>query len=144
MAYYIRLFTTSPLSTLIPLQAQMIQQGYQVAPAGTNKIDVFYATNNAPLAIDLTDSTNQTTRQEIMRFIDVVAALPRQSTQGQVLDVLARALAVVAVGVPDDYDPQSGALDAVIDIMASSGAGLFQVDGEGFYEDGQLILELLT
>lgn len=142
MSYYIRLFTTSPLSTLIPLQAQMIQRGYQVKPAGTNQLDVFYAPGHKPLTIDLTDSTSPTTQAEIANFIDAVSLLPQSAAQWQVLDVLARTIAVVAVGVPDDYDYQSGTLDIMAEIIANAGDGLFQADGEGFYEQGELILEL--
>ena len=142
MSYYIRLFTTSPLSTLIPLQAQMIQRGYQVNPVGTNQLEVFYDPACQPLRVELTDSTNTTTQQEIAAVLDAVSQLPGDPNQHRVLDVLARTLAVVAVGVPDDYHYDSGVLDDLTGIIANAGDGLFQADGDGFYDQGQLILEL--
>lgn len=142
MSYHIRLFTTSPLSTLVPIQAQMLQAGYQVKPAGTNQLDIVYAAQRQPLTVDLTDSTDATTREEIKNFLDAVSRLPHNPSQELVLDVLARAQAVVAIGVPDDFDQQSPALRDVIDLVADAAEGLFQVDGEGFYDGDELILKL--
>jgi hypothetical protein len=142
MGYYIRLFTDTPLSTLVPVQAQMIQRGYQVQPAGTNQLDIRYAPGRDPLTIDLTDSGHQTTRNTIAGFLDALARLPSSPEQQEVLNFLPRTQAVVTVGVPDDYDHSSGALDEIGDIVANAAAGLFQVDGEGFYDGSNLILAL--
>lgn len=142
MGYYIRLFTDTPLSTLVPVQAQMIQRGYQVQPAGTNQLDIRYNAGRDAITIDLTDSAHQTTRNTIAGFLDAIARLPRSPEQQDVLDYLPRTQAVVTVGVPDDYDTSSGALDEVGDIVANAADGLFQVDGEGFYDGSNLILAL--
>ena len=142
MAYYIRLFTDTPLSTLVPVQAQMIQRGYQVQPAGTNQLDIRYDAGRDPISVDLTDSTHQITREAVAEFLDAVARLPSSPEQQDVLNFLPRTQAVVLVGVPNDYDTASGALDEVGDIVANAAPGLFQVDGEGFYDGSNLILAL--
>jgi hypothetical protein len=142
MGYLIRLLTTSPLSSLVPVQAQLFQRGYRVTPAGTNQLDVWYDANFSPLTVELTDSNHATTRQEIMQFIEWVSRQSGEPAQGQVLDVLARTQAVLAIGVPDDYDNTNDALNEIIDIVANAAEGLFQVDGEGFYDGNQLILPM--
>ena len=142
MGYFIRLFTDTPLSTLVPVQAQMIQRGYQVQPAGTNQLDIPYDAGRDAITIDLTDSAHQITREAVAEFLDAVAQLPKSPEQQDVLDFLPRTQVVVLVGVPDDYDNASGALDDIGEIVANAAAGLFQVDGEGFYDGGNLILAL--
>ncbi|HLA44395.1 MAG TPA: hypothetical protein VJZ27_13210 [Aggregatilineales bacterium] len=142
MGYYIRFFTTQPLGTLVPVHAQMHQRGYQVNPAGTNQLDVIYDSKREPVQIDMSDSTSPTTREDVRAFIDVVSRVSGEPEQARVLDVLARTQAVIAVGVPDDYDEQSGTVFDVIEIIANAAVGLFQVDGEGFYDGAQLILRL--
>jgi hypothetical protein len=142
MGYCIRLFTDTPLSTLVPVQAQMIQRGYQVQPAGTNQLDIRYDAARDPLTIDLTDSSQQTTREAVAEFLDAVARLPHSPEQQDVLNFLPQTQALVTVGVPDDYESASGALDEVGDIVSNAAAGLFQVDGEGFYDGSNLILAL--
>ena len=142
MTYYVRLFTTSLLGSLVPLQAQMIQQGYHVKPVGTNQLDIVYRSDRHPLTADLTDSNNQTTRDDIAHFLDQVSRLTDEPDQDLVLDVLARTRSLIAVGVPDDYESDDEALSDVLDIVANFSEGLFQVDGEGFYDGGRLILRL--
>lgn len=142
MRYTIRLFTTSPLSTLIPLQAQMLQAGYRVQPIGMNQIAVQYQANLQPLQVALTDSTDQVTHRTIRQFIEYVGELAGSADQALVLDVLARAQAVVSLHVPADYDHQDETLNAIVDLIAESAEGLFQVDGEGFYDGNELILRM--
>ena len=141
MGYFIRLFATVPLSSLIPIQAQMLQRGFQVQPAGTNQLDIIFDANSPPLTVDLTDSNMQKTRDEIRSFLAEVSRVPDDSNKQKVLDVLARTQAVVFVGIPDELtDEFSDTLDNVLDGVANSADGLFHIDGEGFYEGSTLIL----
>ncbi len=142
MGYTIRLFTQAPLGTLVPVQEPMIQRGYHVQPVGTNQIDIFYADGRGPLSVDLVDSGQEVTRRQIQTFLQRVSALSNEPDQGLVLDVLTRAQAIVMIGVPDDYDPAAPALDDTLDIVSNAAEGLFQVDGEGFYDGPRLILPL--
>ena len=142
MGYYVRLFTTSLLGTLVPLQAQMLQQNYHVKPVGTNQLDIHYDANRSPLTADLTHSGNDTTRKEIEHFIERVASLKNEPDQNLVLDVLARTQSLIAIGVPEDYDHENDTLTRLVDIVANFAEGLFQVDGEGFYDGSNLILRL--
>jgi hypothetical protein len=71
-----------------------------------------------------------------------VANMPPQPEQAMVLNVLSRTLALVAVRVPEDYDQYDNTLRDVIDIIGESAEGLFQVDGEGFYDGSDLILKM--
>ncbi|MFP4321342.1 MAG: hypothetical protein ACLFTK_02715 [Anaerolineales bacterium] len=142
MGYTIRLFTKAPLGSLVPLQAQMIQRGYHVQPAGTNQMDIFYTQEAAPLVVDLVDAGQDITRREIQTFLQRVSALGNEPDQGLVLDVLTRTQAIIMIGVPDDYDNAAPALDDTLDIVSNAAEGLFQVDGEGFYDGNRLILPL--
>lgn len=142
MSYGIRFFTTVPLSTLIPLQAQMIQRGFQVNPVGTNQLDIYYARDRQQIQVDLTDSTQDSTRTELTDFLHRVGQLASSEVQGFVLDTLSRTQALVLIVVPDDYDDDHDALNHVIDIVTNSAEGIFHVGGEGFYEGDSFILEL--
>jgi hypothetical protein len=142
MSYLIRLFATSSVSSLVPVQNALIQMGYQVQPAGTNQLDVYYDSNRSSLSVDLTHSTDPATLEDIMDFIERVAQATGEPEQSRVLDNLARAQSVVAIGVPDDYDNNAAALNDTIDVVVQSADGLFQVDGDGFYDGSQLILPL--
>jgi hypothetical protein len=142
MGYTIRFFTTSPLSTLVPLQAQMTQADFDVQPVGTNQLDIFYDPDRAPITADLTDSTKSTTRDEIAGFIEAVSQEEGPGRE-RVLGVLSRSQSLVTIGVPDDLGRNGNdVLSLVLEIVASLGDGLFQVDGEGFYAEGELIFEL--
>lgn len=143
MGYAIRLFCTVPFSTLVPLQAQMIQRGFQVQPVGTNQLDIFYDRNQPPITADLMDATLSETGQQIADFLEAVSDLDDSSEKTLVLDVLARTQALVIIGVSGDgSDAFNAALDNILDVVGNSAEGLFQVDGEGFYEGGSLILPL--
>ena len=144
MSYFIRLFTPQLVPTLVPVQAQLIRHGFQVKPVATNQLDIFYHPHHPPFAIDLTDSNSPTTRQDIMGFIEAVSRLnidpPNQTL---VLDVLARTRALLAVGVPDGFSRQfDAALDILLEYVGDVAEGLFQVDGQGFYDGDTLILRL--
>ncbi len=142
MGYTIRYFTTSPLGSLIPVQAQMIQAEFEVHPAGTNQLDIFYHPDRGPLTVDLTDSTQATTQREIAQFIEAVTERggPERDT---VLSVLVQTQALVAIGVPDGLqEVNADALPIVLEIIANLGDGLFHVQGEGFYAGNNLIFEL--
>ena len=138
--YYIRFFTISPLFSIIPLQAQMAQQGFYVEPAATNQLLINYADGREPFAVELTDSSSETTQQEVADFIDAVREA-NQPGRDTVLNVLTQTKAIIAIGVPVDYE-EGPVLDQIIDIVAAMGDGLFHVEDEGFYRDGALILEL--
>jgi hypothetical protein len=141
MSYYIRFFTGSPVSSIVPLQAQMFQEGYNVRPRGTNIIAVEYATNRQPFVIELTDSTSDITRKEIADFIDVVAEAD-DSGRDTVLSVLSQTQSLIALQVPDDYHEDEPVLDLLIEVISNMGEGLFHVEDEGFYKNGELIVRL--
>lgn len=144
MSYFIRLFTPEKIPTLVPVQAQLMRYGFQVRPIATNQVDIFYHPAQPPFAIDLTDSNSPTTRQDIMAFIQAVSRLDADPpTQTLVLDVLARTRALLAVGVPDGFSRQfDAALDLLLEHISDVAEGLFQVDGQGFYDGDTLILKL--
>lgn len=141
MGYVIRLFSTSPLSTLIPLQAQMIQRGFQAQPVGTNQLDIFYEPQSNPLVVDLTDSTDAKTKQDLTDYLDAITQLSPSDAQGHILTVLSGTQALVLIGVPDDYDDSSGTLNHIIEIISESADGVFHVEGDGFYEGDTFLLE---
>lgn len=136
--YTIRFFTVSPLFSIIPLQAQMIQQGFRVQPGGTNRLDIAYTAERTPFIAELTDSTSDTTKDEVAEFIEAVQAVddPGRET---VLNLLTQTKAIIAVGVPTDF-AGGDVLDRILDIVAEMGDGLFHVEGEGFYQNGELIV----
>ncbi len=143
MGYAIRLFCIVPLSTLVPLQAQMIQRGFRVQPVGTNQLDIFFDPNQPPITADLLDVTQSETGQQIADFLEAVSKLDDSPEKNRVLDVLSRTQALVIVGITEDRsDAFPAALDNILDVVSNSAEGLFQVDGEGFYEHGSLILPL--
>lgn len=143
MSYYIRLFATDPLGSLLPVQAQIIQRGVPVKPVGTNQLDIIYHNIYTPLTLDLTDSRNDTTRQDLLSFLEVITRLPNQPNKQWVLDVLARTQALVAIGVPDDFPTDyAGMLDWLLDDVRHAVDGLTQVDGDGFYDGNTLILRI--
>lgn len=143
MSYYIRRFSPHPMQTLIPVQAWVVRSGVQVAPAGTNELNVIYSPAHPPLTIDLTDSRNSITQQDLLSFLMAVSRLPDHPNKTLVLSILARTQALVAVGVPDGFPPE---FDEILDIITYSIAtetpGLFQVDGDGFYDGDDLILKM--
>lgn len=138
--YTIRFFTLSPLSSLIPLQAQMMQEGYQVQLKGITLLAVRANDSRAIFTIKLTDSTQPTTQNEIADFIAAVTetqAIERDT----VLSLLSQTQSIVTIGIPPDL-PTNTTLDLIIEIVEELGEGLFHVEGEGFYMDGQLIVEI--
>lgn len=142
MGYTIRYFTTSPLGSLVPLQAQMIQAEFEVHPAGTNQLDIFYHPDRGPFTVDLTDSTHLATQREIASFIEAVTERGG-SKRDTVLSVLVQTRALVVIGVPDDlHEVNADALSITLEIIANLGDGLFHVQGEGFYAGNDLIFEL--
>jgi hypothetical protein len=141
MSYYIRFFTVSPVSSLVPLQAQMFQEGYNVRPRGTNIIAVEYAPDRKSFVIELTDSTSDITKKEIADFIDAVTRA-EGSGRDTVLNLLTRTQSLIALEVPDDYEEDEQVLDLLIDMISNMGDGLFHVDNEGFYQNGELIVRL--
>lgn len=145
MGYAIRLFATDSLSSLVPLHTTMIRQGFPVNPVGTNQLDIIYHRQYPPLTADLSGADAITTRSRIMRFIELVSRQPRSPDQQLVLDVLARTQALLTLGVPDTLtDEFAAALDNAVSIISSMAEGLFQVDGEGFYDGHTLILRIAS
>ncbi|MCI0711969.1 MAG: hypothetical protein L0154_17575 [Chloroflexi bacterium] len=141
MSYYIRFFTVSPVSSLVPLQAQMFQEGYSVRPRGTNIIAVEYAPDRKSFVIELTDSTSDITKKEIADFIAAVTEA-NDSGRDTVLNLLTRTQSLIALEVPDDYEEDEQVLDLLIDMISNMGDGLFHVEDEGFYQNGELIVRL--
>ena len=138
--YYIRFFTVSPLYSIIPLQAQMAQAGYKVTPAGTNQLEIAYSHDFSPFTVELTDSGNNMTKQEVADFL---AAVQDSEDEGRetVLNLLTQTQAIIAIGVPKDLG-DSKSLDMIVDIISDMGEGLYHVEGEGFYQGNDLILQL--
>lgn len=142
MAYYVRLFATSPLKSLLPIQAHILEAGYAVKPLNTRRLNVEYHQGHDPLTLDLTDSNHYITREEILSFLELVSRLAANPERYLVLNALARTQALVAIGVADDYDEDAAALDTLVTSVAYSAEGLFQVDGQGFYDGHELILKV--
>lgn len=143
MGYAIRLFCTVPLSSLIPLQAQLLQRGFQVQPVGTNQLDIIFDREKMPLTVDLIEAHQQETQLQIADFLEDVSKLSDSPAQRKVIEVLARTQSLVIIGVVDDgSDAFKRTLDYVLDVVSYAADGLFQVDGEGFYEGGNLLLPL--
>lgn len=141
MGYYIRFFTISPVSSIVPLQAQLFQEGYNVRPRGTNVIAVEYAVDHRPFVVELTDSTSDITKQEIADFIDAVTNA-EGGERDTVLNLLTQTRSLIALEAPDDYREDDDVLDLLIDMITNMGDGLFHVEDEGFYKNGELIVRL--
>ena len=143
MGYLIRFFTTSPLMSMIPIQAQMYQAGFEVQPAGTNALDIYYDPNYPPLTADLAESTKEDAKADIMAFIEAVTDYSDHPAQRKVLNVLSRTQAIIAIGIPNDFpDSHQGSLNELLALVADMAEGLFHVEGEGFYDGANLIFEL--
>ncbi len=143
MGYAIRLFCTVPLSSLIPLQAQLLQRGFQVQPVGTNQLDIIFDREKMPLTVDLIEAHQQETQLQIADFLEDVSKLSDSPAQRKVIEVLAHTQSLVIIGVEEDgSDAFKRTLDYVLDVVSHAADGLFQVDGEGFYEGGNLLLPL--
>lgn len=143
MGYLIRFFTTSPLMSMIPIQAQMYQAGFEVQPAGTNALDIYYAPNHPPLTADLAESTKDDAKADIMAFIEAVSEYSDHPAQNTVLNVLSRTQAIIAIGIPDNFpEGQQESLNDLLALVADMAVGLFHVEGEGFYDGPELIFEL--
>lgn len=138
--YYIRFFSQSPINSLIALHTHGAPYGLKLQPISTNQIKVFYEGGLRPFHITLTDSNNDTTRKEIVEFIEAVNQIDDQ-VRDHILHVLTHTQAIVAIHVDDDYNGAS-ALDLLLEIVAGLGSGMFHVEGEGFYENGNLIARL--
>jgi hypothetical protein len=143
MGYYIRLFATDPLDSLVLLHTQVQQKGLPTSPVGRNQLDIRFHAQRPPISADLTDSRMLTTRQQVLSFIEEVSRLRHEPDQHLVLNVLARTQALVTVGVPDGLTAEfAWALDCVLTGVSRLAEGLFQVDGAGFYDGPTLILRI--
>ncbi|NDJ75058.1 MAG: hypothetical protein GYB65_02270 [Chloroflexi bacterium] len=139
MRYFIRFFFITPLDSVAPLHVRLSEFGYSVQPAGTNTVDIVLY-GDTLLRIELTTADEAVTQDDVLAFIEVVHELPDEPDAPLVLETLAKTQAVLALHVPEDADPDD--LDPILDECAALGKGLVQVDGEGFYQDGVLILAL--
>jgi hypothetical protein len=137
--YYMRFFSTTALGSITRLQLNLAERGCAIRPAGTNTIEVLSEAGFAPLRVKLNAAQDEITRQEVQDFIEAVAQRG-VGNAAPVLDTLARTQTVVAVAVPAEADHDMVA--DVLEACAALGQGVIQVDGEGFYQDGVLLIEL--
>jgi hypothetical protein len=137
--YYIRFFSLTPIATIARLQLWLAEREYTVRPAGTNALDVWAGQDGEPLRVELTTAHEQLTQQDIIAFIEAVNQRPDPNA-GLVLSVLARTQTVIALYMIAGVD--EGLVPDVLDGCYALGQGMVQVDGEGFYDGGVLILEV--
>jgi hypothetical protein len=136
--YYVRVFSLAPIRSIARFQLWLAERGYPVRPAGTDALDIL--TDTPPLHVELTSAQHPLTQQEVLEFIEAVNARPDPNAV-LVMDVLARTQAVIALHIPEEAD--SALVGDILDGCIEPGEGVIQVDGEGFYQDGVLILELI-
>lgn len=135
--YYIRFFSLAPLTSTARLQVWLAERQYGVRPLGKNHFEVFTDPDLAYLDVALNTAREELLRNEIRAFMEAIARLP-YPTAGYVLGRLARSNAVVAL---QGWELVEGQL--VSETLSGCYAlsdGMVQVDGEGFYEQGALIL----
>lgn len=143
MGYLIRFFTTSPLMSMIPIQAQMYQAGFMVKPAGTNALDIYYDNNFSPLTADLAEALKEDAKSDIAAFIEAVSEYSDHPAQNMILNTLTHTQAIIAIGIPDDFpDSHQDSLNDLLMLVADLAEGLFHVESEGFYDGAELIFEL--
>ncbi len=140
--YTIRFFSLIAMNSIAELQVRLGEMGYVLRPGGTNILELSTSTDD-PVRIELVRAPEIRAQEEIMAFIEAVGQQKQNDAEAvTVLNALARTQAVVRIEVPEDVD--EGVWFDIVDHCASlsEGQGLVQVDGEGFYENGVLILTL--
>ncbi|HEX3049300.1 MAG TPA: hypothetical protein VHP83_01495 [Aggregatilineaceae bacterium] len=140
--YTIRFFSLVAMNSIAELQVRLGEMGYILRPAGTNILDLYTSLDDpAAVRIELARAPDARAQEAIMAFIEAVGQQAAAEAI-TVLNALARTQAVVRIDVPEDVD--EGVWFDIVDHCASlsEGNGLVQVDGEGFYENGVLILTL--
>lgn len=123
MAYYLRIFCTSARPTV------------DIDASGRSQILV---------TVNGRDDDDELFREELIEFQERVAESPLSEVRARVLEHLEQTTAIVALElrVSGFSEAAFAAAEAMAASVASSCKGLVHADGEGFYEDGQLILPL--
>ena len=99
----------------------------------------------APILLEVAD--DELLRDELEEFKEIVDDAPAaRAAKRKVKRHLAQTRMIVAAQVPTGGgdDALEGALEAArdaLDVFVEARGGLLQVDGEGFYEDAELILD---
>jgi hypothetical protein len=154
VAYFLRAFCTArrlpPLDEVLDWVASergVVLNRPERSDSGTwEHAAIAYRQDRLPLLaeINVVGDGKRLAREEVEEFVDALADAPQSPEKERVISHLRATQAVVAVQLPtsDADDDGYGAAHAFLAFFAETCGGLIQADGEGFYESGELILEL--
>jgi hypothetical protein len=152
MSYFLRAFCREACdhsSSAVLLYVQ--NEGLRVEPATAAQVSTGESWRS--LEVRCTDGTIFTLvrdtladdglREELEEFIELVEDLPDSAGQRAVLEDLRRTEMVVAAELPGSAtDDAIRSAAKCIQYFVEFCRGRFQADGEGFYENGHLILDV--
>lgn len=139
-SYFVRIFSIVPRTNLIDVQNTLMQSGLTVEPAGTNRFFIKDGTNE-PLLVELTDTSSDVTRDDILQLTEMVQKSRTSSAEARifVLNNLVRTVSLIAIQVADGADMVM--MEWLIEQLLEP-EDLVHVEDEGFYLDGELIVPL--
>jgi hypothetical protein len=154
VAYLLRAFCTAraipPLDEVLAWVASehgiVLHRRQPADSAAWEHAEITYGAGSLPLLaeVSVVGDREGLAREEIEEFVDALSDAPASREKERVISHLRATQAVVAVQVPtsDGEDGGSDAATAFLAFFAERRRGLIQADGEGFYDGGELIVEL--
>ncbi|HOF86606.1 MAG TPA: hypothetical protein PLZ36_00700 [Armatimonadota bacterium] len=155
MAYYFRVFcTTGEPPALAEVLRWVADRGVRlrteptgITAWGSEPVKLVYEDGRAPFLaeVDLNNGPDSLAAQEIGEFLDLVREIKKYPRKRErVADQLEHTRFIVACRIPVDDFTDAGfhAIDVFMAYFLVHHGGMVQADGQGFYEDGKITLEL--
>ena len=99
--------------------------------------------NRRAFDLDLVLRGEKLFADELDEFRDAIGELEQTAGSRWVIEQLNQATFIVAMRVPNDIDDTGWqAVDSILDHLIERNGAMIQADGEGFYRDAKLIVEL--
>jgi hypothetical protein len=117
--------------------------GFKVQPLRTHLFQVQYHDEKQPVSIEITHATDGTTQTEIANFIAALNEREPDTGRDRVLTVLTMTQSIIAIGIPSDFSEADDGewLDHLMLTIRADSPGLFEVEGRGFYDGGDLVFQ---
>lgn len=142
-AYYFRFLSTRRIDSSSILQSRLSHADFRVQPLGTHLFQVQYHNEKQPISIEITHATDGTTQNEIADFIAALNEREPDAGRDRVLNVLTLTQSIIAIGIPNDFSEADDGewLDHLMLAIRDDSPGLFEVEGRGFYDGGDLVFQ---
>jgi hypothetical protein len=106
-------------------------------------MEIVYLPARLPVLVEASGVEDNLLMDEVGEFLELVEAAPPSSARQRVVELLRSVTAVIAVTLPNDRDDETlKVASEFVDFVGQECNGFVQIDGEGFFEGGELVLEI--